>query len=65
MDHTYRSMEESDVEGDLNFGSLVQKVSQKNVNMWHRDSSHNFLVKNMSVSCFCLKSLPVVKMKGF
>jgi hypothetical protein len=38
--HPNRNMEDSGVEGDLNYGGLAQEVSEeKNVDIWPRDYS--------------------------
>jgi hypothetical protein len=34
MGHTSKSMEESGAEGDLNWGTWVQEISEKKVSMW-------------------------------
>jgi len=63
--HPSRSLEDLVAEGDFNCGSLTQKISVENFNMWPTE--------NFNMWCFggkydyffwsCLKSLPEAKMK--
>jgi hypothetical protein len=56
-------MEDFVTESDLNCADLAQEISVENFNMWPRNCFCGILVKNVSVFCPCLKSLPKAKVK--
>jgi hypothetical protein len=57
-------MEEFNAVSDLNYVDLAQEISkEKYFRMWHKDSFHGILVKNVVTFSPCLKSLPEAKVK--
>lgn len=64
MVHPSRSLEDNGAEGDLNYGGLVQRVSEgKNSRKWLRDFSCDILAKTVAAFHSCPKNLPEAKLK--
>jgi hypothetical protein len=55
ISYSTRNMEASNVEADLNFGSLAQEVSEETFSMCPGDCSCDILVTNVVVFCPCLR----------
>jgi hypothetical protein len=65
MGPSSRSMEDSNVEGDLNCGDLAQMGSEEDINMWPRDHARDILVKNVAAFCHHSKYMPEAKLKNY
>jgi len=61
MSHAIRSREDGDAKSNVDYDGPAHKLSEETISKWPTACSYNSLMKNMTVFCLCLKSLPEVK----